>query len=558
MASAFFSALASELKETSDPLHRLDIIKTLGLLMFLPSEVSQPRLVLRVLLEDLWESVTFLCVADKTLQVVARVSRHLESVHGPGLIHDLLEAWPKLFQWLWNHFPCLNIPPTCRDDTVLNSYYYSAAISILSLYSSHPALLDISAENDATSTDFLVARLWYWRTRGIDLSIPSSIIPLTLIYLNTTRSDPDCQCAVLGIAARTPNLFTAPMPEWEGIHDILLLNNDVSSTIEVLVNAPGAELSASSPNLITIAAHLGLIVALSRSKSHAYAFILHKSPSLAIKAILSLVNLSADVALIAKCISLCVQHLCLILDASHGFEPVLEALDAMLLPALVKCYGRILELNAMVATDEDAVFLLHTVLSKYTIFITVRERVSKSLAIITATGSEVLLVPNSPFAAAWSDFKSLAVQRLQIQERPCRKTKTKAELACCSRCQEAFYCSKACQTYDWKHGDHKKKCVSPFIDRTPDRKKFPVGNRDLRAVDEVLRHDLKLRLPRNPFSTTSHTSADACLTLHSCGTTRQTLFWKETVEIVDGERKLGVDKGIILIMVAAGVTPYST
>jgi hypothetical protein len=90
----------------------------------------------------------------------------------------------------------------------------------------------------------------------------------------------------------------------------------------------------------------------------------------------------------------------------------------MLLPALVKCHGRILELNAIVATDEDAVFLLHTVLSKYTIFITVRERVSKSLAIITATGSEVLLVPNSPFAAAWSDFKSLAVQRLQIQERP--------------------------------------------------------------------------------------------------------------------------------------------
>jgi hypothetical protein len=125
--------------------------------------------------------------------------------------------------------------------------------------------------------------------------------------------------------------------------------------------------------------------------------------------------------------------------------------------------------------------------------------------------------------------------------------------------------------------------TAKYVDRTPDRKKFPVGNRDLRAVDEVLRHDLKLRLPEiravwkahhrtiaapvvafdytvHPprFSTTSHTSADACLTLHSCGTTRQTLFWKETVEIVDGERKLGVDKGIILIMVAAGVTPYST
>eukprot|EP00966_Prymnesium_polylepis_P313408 7242192-Prymnesium_polylepis.1 len=28
----------------------------------------------------------------------------------------------------------------------------------------------------------------------------------------------------------------------------------------------------------------------------------------------------------------------------------------------------------------------------------------------------------------------------------------------CARCRLARYCSKACQTYDWKHGGHKHEC----------------------------------------------------------------------------------------------------
>ena len=33
------------------------------------------------------------------------------------------------------------------------------------------------------------------------------------------------------------------------------------------------------------------------------------------------------------------------------------------------------------------------------------------------------------------------------------------------------------------------------LDSAPERKNFFIGNRDLHAVDEVVRHDLKLKLP---------------------------------------------------------------
>eukprot|EP00242_Pyramimonas_sp_CCMP2087_P015470 CAMPEP_0198198800 /NCGR_PEP_ID=MMETSP1445-20131203/2180_1 /TAXON_ID=36898 /ORGANISM="Pyramimonas sp., Strain CCMP2087" /LENGTH=218 /DNA_ID=CAMNT_0043868439 /DNA_START=76 /DNA_END=732 /DNA_ORIENTATION=- len=46
--------------------------------------------------------------------------------------------------------------------------------------------------------------------------------------------------------------------------------------------------------------------------------------------------------------------------------------------------------------------------------------------------------------------------------RACGKIKAeKTKLRLCGRCKVARYCSKECQSKDWKEGDHKNKCV-PF------------------------------------------------------------------------------------------------
>ncbi len=33
----------------------------------------------------------------------------------------------------------------------------------------------------------------------------------------------------------------------------------------------------------------------------------------------------------------------------------------------------------------------------------------------------------------------------------------------CSQCKAVYYCSKACQAWDWQHGDHKTKCEPPIL-----------------------------------------------------------------------------------------------
>ncbi|KAJ6593427.1 hypothetical protein B0H19DRAFT_1365516 [Mycena capillaripes] len=590
MASGIISALALELKNILKPSRRLEIIHALGLLFCSPSEHIDAPLILQILLDDFETEPAPFCIRVETLQAVARVSRHFHSLHAPRLINNLLEAWPKLFHWIWTHASLLNIP-LIAVPAISRSDYFSAAINVLSMYSSHPALFHMFSENESTQkANLLVTRLWYWKLKGIDTSIPSSIVPLCRTYLTANHSVPDLQCFIVGSAVSMPSLF-AWETEWMDIQKNTT-NSAISSAIGLLLRTPEADFTAPSPDVSSIEAHLGMIVALSRAPRHTYAFINHHSSSVAAKALLSLSNLSAstsEMTVVAKCISLCVEHLCIMLEASAGFEPILEALDAMLLPVLVKCYGYIPQLTAFGATDHDAASLLSNVLSKYLNYISVRERVSKSLSIIAATGSEVLLVQSLPFAVAWSNFKALAVQRMEIQERPvrlknevlcsnitCRKTKNKADLACCSRCHVSFYCSKACQIYDWKHGDHRASCSNPC----PDRKNFPIGSRDLRSVDEVVRHDLKLKLreiqaawnvhrgaaraPVVVFDYTTNppgfftTTSDARRLPHGHSSNRQALFWTETVEMVDAARKRGLNQGIVVINVVAGAAPYST
>ncbi|KAJ7668704.1 hypothetical protein DFH06DRAFT_1294465 [Mycena polygramma] len=591
MDAILISSLNLELKSDPEPSRRLEILHALGSLICLPSNQANIPLSLQVLVDDLeFQPPGYFCLGNQTLQAVAMVSLNFDSIHGPRLINDLLNAWPKLFDWIWNHAsPPLDIPPKLDPAlSELKARYISATIAVFSLYTSHPALFHMSAENKDTPTSLLVARLWYWKVKGIDASIPSSIIPLCRAFLNTNHSTPDTRCVTLGFAASIPSITTCTWSPDEV--DFPDLTHAISSTIRLLLHTPDAELTAPSPNFNLVEAHLGMIVALSRAPR--LAFMNHHSSTTATKTLLTLSNLSAspsDTAIIAKCISLCVEHLCIVLEAAADLNPILEALDAMLLPILVKCYAHSPQLNTIAATKHNTASLLSTVLSKHLIFISVRERVSNSLAIIAATGSEGLLVPMSPFTVAWSNFKALTIQRMQIQERPihlkneiicsnimCRKSKTKTKLQCCGRCHVSFYCSKACQTYDWKHGDHKKSCN----DISPDRKTFPIENRDLRSVDEVVRQDLKLKLrdihavwethrrgapaPVVLLDYTTHPpgfvtmTADARRMPHKQSTPRQALFWRETVEMADAARKRGVDQGIIEIYITAGSTPYST
>ncbi|KAJ7146110.1 hypothetical protein C8R44DRAFT_897542 [Mycena epipterygia] len=541
MSSGIIQFLALELHNSPTSSRRLEIIHALGLLICLPTEQAQPPLLLQILLTDLITEPTYLCFGLELLQVIARVSLHLDSIDGPLLIHKLSVAWPQLFHWMWIHASLLDIPSNTAAKS-RKSQYFSATVDILSLYSGHPALLRISSQTETTPTMFLTTRMWYLKAKGLESSIPASITSLCRTYIKSSTHTPDERCVNLGFVATLPSI-TADLGT--GIQNIGSMNAGIASSIGLLLRAPSAELATLSPDINSVESHLDMIVMFSRAPRHTYAFITNHSPLILANVLVSLSNLStaaSDMPLIAH---------------GAGFEPVLEALGAMLLPALITCYARITHLNSFVATEHDAASLI-CILSKYLIFISARERVSKSLEIIAENGFEDLLVPNTSFAVAWSNFKMLAVQRMKVQERPVR---LKNEIMCSN-----------IKTYDWKSGGHKTSCVNPY----PDRRNFPISNRDLRSADEVVRHDLKLKLPEiraawntpaapviifdytKPtlhFTTTSTASHQP---RHTHISKKQDMFWKETLEMVDGARKRGVDQGLIVIDIPGGATPYST
>ncbi|KAJ7701556.1 hypothetical protein B0H17DRAFT_1195335 [Mycena rosella] len=551
--------LAIQLQNDPEPPRRLKLIQALNFLLCRPSNQAQAPLILQILLRDLETEPIYCLIGLQTLQGIASVSQHLASGDGPRLIEQLITAWPQIFEWIWQHAFHLDIPRPLSTDSDSRDYL-STTIKILSFYAGYPALLRSAAENEMTGPILLSARLWYLKAKGLDTSIPSSIASLCRTYINSSLSSPDEHCTAFGFAAKEPRINLSP------ICSIASLNDGVSSTIGLLLRAPSAEFSAPSPDLSSIAAHIGIIVTLSRARRFRYLFINHHSCLIITNTLVSLGNLAktaSDRSVVAQCASLCVKHLCLVLEAAIGFEPILEALDAMLLPALVKCHAQIPQLSA---TEHDAASLLTLVLSKYLIYISARERVSKSLETIAANGFEQLLAHRSPFAVAWSAFKALAVQRAQIQERPnrikneivcsnimCRKSKPKGSMATCGRCQGAFYCCKPCQVEDWKHGDHKSKCGIPY-----ERKNFPIATRDLRAADEVFRRDLALRLPdiRAAWTTraapapvvvfdyTTHPPGFSTTTAeahqpHGHASEKQALFWGETVGMVERARRRG-------------------
>ncbi|KAK7057614.1 hypothetical protein R3P38DRAFT_2842040, partial [Favolaschia claudopus] len=595
MANFIISSLAGELDTGShvESMRRFEIIRALRLLISQASlaDKDQACSILQIILKDLNIEPIQPCIGNEALQALASVTHYLDatSTNRPPqrLMRILEDAWPQVFQWLWSQIFTLTLPPVSSDDATLNSYYYSAAISVLSLYSSYPILFHVATEADLP-LDLLVSRLWYIRAKRLDPSIPSAIVHLYRTYLSPQKSapDPNSQCAALGVASSFHMLYTNF--QWRD-SDRDVLHSAISSTIQLLLHAPRAELSAKTPDLALVESHLAIIVALSHAEKHPYAFINNHSPSVIVKLLMSLGNFSANDAFLAKCTSLCVEHLCLVLESSPGFQPILEALDAMLLPALIKLHSRLPQLCSLTPAQHDAPSLLCNILSKYLIFISFRERVAKSLSIIAKTELENLLPKDSPFTTAWIDFKELSMKRSKVITQPhrgrakneivcsnitCRETKQKADLACCSRCHVAFYCSKACQVYDWKHGDHKATCVGAY-DR---RKNFPIGNRDMFSVDELVRSEVKLKLseicaawedlsqdcivPLVIFDLVTHplsltiTKADPDVPPHRRTTARQTVFWKETVEMVDAERKRGVNKGILLAYIPAGAECY--
>lgn len=196
----------------------------------------------------------------------------------------------------------------------------------------------------------------------------------------------------------------------------------------------------------------------------------------------------ASASLKAGAISYGFWNLILLIQSSEGVTWVIQALEAKLLFALAQC-----EVWVPYMTDDPNQFLyplLDKVLPNYTAYRSVLYVMEKSLTKIQQLGLDARKSENVPLWRAWNKFAELAESRmevlqtasgglLQAHERchnatvspyiflgklvligriQCARAKVRGEFQQCGGCLSAQYCSKPCQTHDWKFGGHRQFC----------------------------------------------------------------------------------------------------
>ncbi|KDQ62932.1 hypothetical protein JAAARDRAFT_75544 [Jaapia argillacea MUCL 33604] len=141
------------------------------------------------------------------------------------------------------------------------------------------------------------------------------------------------------------------------------------------------------------------------------------------------------------------------------------------------------------------------------------------------------MLTDFPLGVAWFKFKTLAAERIAIKdeenakikpsaaeaikcENPqwsqCKQTGENTVVRKCSACRQAYYCSKECQKYDWKYGNHRQVCKEIIATLqagtafTFSRKEtayvHAIVNRELKGKIEWLSDERRKKFPNLPPS----------------------------------------------------------
>ncbi|KAJ6484930.1 hypothetical protein C8R45DRAFT_293106 [Mycena sanguinolenta] len=167
-----------------------------------------------------------------------------------------------------------------------------------------------------------------------------------------------------------------------------------------------------------------------------------------------------------------IQKLCLpclqdILNISPGYPNLRRAMKAGLLRLIITLGQK------PGASRTPLQKLLVEILPQSTVYHSVLSQLERSLREV----EDILLSPDfvsSDVYEDWSNFVNLAQSRIAFKKHydgrsasqdvcyssDCWIAKHKTEFRCCSGCQQARYCSVACQSADWTTGGHRHSCNS--------------------------------------------------------------------------------------------------
>ncbi|CAA7266172.1 unnamed protein product [Cyclocybe aegerita] len=237
------------------------------------------------------------------------------------------------------------------------------------------------------------------------------------------------------------------------------------------------------------------------------ALVAHNGPIWATKALIEVVKLEMpkkfdEVQAIHRCVMCIIFYLHPSLDGTDGILWTMRAVEAGLIPALLRC-DRFME---GIGESEAPLMLFQKHLPKELIFVTVARALASSFKVHASEISmlEGKMNKRASLWRGWIEFKEVAKERLSLfgsivnsaaacSNKKCSKKNTTLTFKPCEGCYVLSYCSDACQKISWEDG-HKSHCqCKQWEQRRLNGQSAPFPDSHIKHSIKVFNHDRRTR-----------------------------------------------------------------
>ncbi|KAJ7621860.1 hypothetical protein DFH06DRAFT_1231999 [Mycena polygramma] len=399
--------------------------------------------------------VASLSHASMALQSIAKIlTSSEENPRNP--VNRIVQAWPELQLWFrfiamqWmNISKQLGMGKETVDGFKALIPFFSAATTI-------PELRDVLLTEPIREQTFN-ALLFCWTIETSELFISqegydpslSAVFPLATLIANDFKPRPAAALDIFRlVAARRTQLGAEYDP-----------TSIAKLSLTLLRNHP--------PSLDVSNAHMQMLNLLGVAVPYSDALLAQHSIRDVTRFLTDLTSKpydSASAPKVLQCITSCMEYLTKFMPTKDGFSNVRMALQAGLLPAILRCSHWVSEGTAL---HDELLKALHTI-SLYIIYPSV---LRPFLASVRKIEKLDIVDKAKPLCASYTSLVQLVYDRIaQIQQRcdsmfdlsvkceTCGKTDTDATYKGCSGCFGVSYCSESCQKENWE--SHKPGCES--------------------------------------------------------------------------------------------------
>ncbi|KAF8655013.1 hypothetical protein AX16_003284 [Volvariella volvacea WC 439] len=338
-----------------------------------------------------------------------------------SIIDSLVRLWDDVWTWLcFLHTFCIDED---RAAMLKRVSVFAVVSNIHHTYSSHERL--------RAATEFtkgyleMIVQQWTLQIRIHDFIATSSIYPLASIlaaYTNTTGTT---------VPATTVRVITALGGNPNDVARLCL--EHLSKTSELAHSQHAMALAAG--------ADIELMTNFRVSAPMRYALLGRHSVRAVTSVLLSFSSMpfsSESRESASFYLNSCSRFIGYALEFSNGFNAITEALEAQLLPAMLRCGPWLAQMNPSMVTQ----FLLPltAILPKYLLYPSILKIVSRALRRVRSLGVESRIAQPSALWDAWKRFKTLAEERINslLQSGDTQDKYQACHLASVSQCCSLF------------------------------------------------------------------------------------------------------------------------